>query len=218
MNAATQHCAAGPRRRTATVHTATRNACYQPPVRFSRCSSQRRVYGLRTTTICDRGVRCSLCIAAERPELESPATTYTVNARRQQRAQGPAPSNPFGANDLVSRPVINTASPRFLPVIFRCRKDTGHRRVPLAENRITRLTRQVVRCYAVRHAALPIFGRIPCLETPRTRIQNCANAILPKSCTAGPGRPVFRACLFDCLLLTAPPAFFGLALRSWLAK
>ena len=54
-----------------------------------------------------------MCIAAERPELESPATTYTVNARRQQRAQGPAPSNPFGADDLVSRPVINTASPQF---------------------------------------------------------------------------------------------------------
>ena len=32
-------------------------------------------------------------VAAERPELESPATTYTVNARRQQHAQGPAPSN-----------------------------------------------------------------------------------------------------------------------------
>ena len=45
------------------------------------------------TVVCD-----AVCVlAAERPELKSPATTYTVNARRQQRAQGPAPSNtPLG--------------------------------------------------------------------------------------------------------------------------
>ena len=88
--------------------------------------------------------------------------------------------------------------------------------MPLAENRITRQTRHVVSCYAVRDAALPVFDRIPCLETPKTRIQNCANAIWPMSCTAGPGRLVFRAGLFNGLLLTAPPAFFGLAFRSWL--
>ena len=90
-----------------------------------------------------------------------------------------------------------------------CHKDTGHRRVPMAENGITRQTRHVVRCYAVRDSALPIFGRIPCLETPETRIQNCANAILPKSRTAGPGRPVFRDRLLDGSLFTAPPAFLG---------
>ena len=78
-----------------------------------------------------------------------------------------AEQHPFGADDLVSRPVINTASPKKFFSPFRCRKDTGHRRVPLAENRITRLTRQVVRCYAVKFAALPIFDRIPCLENPR---------------------------------------------------
>ena len=93
LNAATQHCAAGPRRRTATVHTATRNACYQPPARLSRCSSRAESVWPPYYDELLRRVRCSLCIAAERPELESPATTYTVNARRQQRAQGPAPSN-----------------------------------------------------------------------------------------------------------------------------
>jgi hypothetical protein len=67
----------------------------------------------------------------------------------------------------------------------------------MAENRITRQTRHVVRCYVVRDSALPIFGRIPCLETTKTRIQFCANAILPKSRTAGPGRPVSCSCLFD---------------------
>ena len=79
----------------------------------------------------------------------------------------------------------------------------------MAENGITRQTGHVVRCYAVRDSALPIFGRIPCLETPKTRIQFCANPILPKSRTAGPGRLVSCSCLFDGSLFTAPPAFLG---------
>ena len=53
-------------------------------------------------------------------------------------------------------------------------------------------------------------------KPPEARIQYRANAIWPKSRTAGPGRPVFRCCSFDCLMFTAPPAFLGLAFRSWL--
>lgn len=75
---------------------------------------------------------------------------------------------------------------------------TGHRRVPMAENRITRQTRHAVGCYAVKDAGLPSFDRIPCLETPETRIKFVGNAILPKSPTAGPARPAFRLFSFDC--------------------
>ena len=54
------------------------------------------------------------------------------------------------------------------------------------------------------------------METPRSSNSELCKSILPKSCTAGPGRPVFQHCSFDCLMFTAPPAFFraGIAILA----
>ena len=52
-------------------------------------------------------------------------------------------------------------------------------------------------------AALPIFDCIPCLETPRTRIQNCALRI--GQCRAGPGPAAQFFELVCSMALCSPP-------------
>ena len=53
-------------------------------------------------------------------------------------------------------------------------------------------------------------------EPPVTRIQNCANAIWPKSCTAGPGRPVFSSVFVRLFTAHCPASFFraGIAILA----
>ena len=94
--------------------------------------------------------------------------------------------------------------------------DTGHRRVPMAENRKTRQTRHVVRWFSVRNAALPIFDRIPCLETPETRIRNRVNAILPKSPHGRARPPCFSLVSVRLISVHCPASFFraGIAILA----